>query len=66
MKNANSLFIAEVKKQQSLRNLTYTDLARLTGFSKSTIDAFMCGVRSGDRIKKALAEALEIQMDKSG
>ena len=64
MKNANSLFIAEVKKQQSVRNLTYTDLARLTGFSKSTIDAFMCGVRNGDRVKKALAEALEIQTDK--
>ena len=62
MKNTNRLFIAEVKKQQSIKNLTYNDLEKLTGISKSTIGAFMCGARDSEDVKKALARALDIEI----
>ncbi|MCM1062637.1 MAG: helix-turn-helix domain-containing protein [Eubacterium sp.] len=63
MNKANSLFIAEVKKQQSITKLTYKDLERITGVPKSTISAFMCGAREGEDVKLALAKALEIKID---
>lgn len=63
MKSSNSLFIAEIKKQQSIRSLTYKDLERITGISKSTIAAFMCGARDGEEVKQALAKALDISID---
>jgi hypothetical protein len=34
----------------------------MTGFKKSTIDAFMCGVRKSDNVAKAIAAALKIEL----
>ncbi len=63
MKKTNSLFIAEVKKKQSILNLTYKDLERMTRVPKSTISSFMCGARDSNEVKKALAKALDIEID---
>ncbi len=63
MKKTNSLFIAEVKKKQSILNLTYRDLEKLTGISKSTISSFMCGARDSEDVKKVLADVLDIKLD---
>lgn len=60
-KEKNKLLIAEIKRQQSINDWTYEDLEKETGIPKSTISAFMCGVRDGDEVREALsafAEAL--------
>lgn len=58
--NTNILFIAEVKRRQKLLDLTYRDLEIMTGVPKSTIGAFMSGVRDPKGVKEALAKALKI------
>ncbi len=55
------LLKAEVKKQMYLRDLEYKDLAELTGIKRSTISAFMCGVRNSETTARALARVLEIE-----
>lgn len=56
------IFRAEVKKQMHLRGLKYADLATMTGLKRSTISAFMCGVRSSDTTARLLAKALNIEL----
>jgi hypothetical protein len=56
------LFRAKIAEQKKLRNLTNADMAKLTGYTKSTIDAFMCGVRESENVAKAIAEALDIEI----
>lgn len=53
-------FKAEVKKQQCLKRLTYSDLEEITGYKASTIEAFMCGRKVTDNVALALAKALDI------
>ena len=55
------LFCGKVAEQKKLRKLTNADLAKMTGYSKKTIEAFMCGARESDRIAKALAAVLNIE-----
>lgn len=59
--NANAVFVAEVDKQKRLKNLTNADIAKLTGYTRSTIDAFMGGFRDSNNVRKAIAEALKIE-----
>lgn len=56
------LFIAEVKKQLSIRNWKYEDLAKATGFKVGTIKAFMCGYRHSDNVAKCISETLGIDI----
>ena len=56
------LLRAEIKKQVYLRGLSYADLAEMTGIKRSTISAFMCGVRNSDATASALARVLQIEM----
>lgn len=53
-------FKAEVKKQLALKEWTYADLAKASGYSRSTIESLMCGVRATDKVCKAVAKALDI------
>ena len=55
------LFCGKVAEQKKLRKLTNADLAKMTGYRKKTIEAFMCGARESDRIAKALAAVLNIE-----
>lgn len=55
------LFRGEVAKQKKLRKLTNKDIAKLTGLSHATIDAFMAGARESERTATAIANALEIE-----
>ncbi len=63
MIKVNRMFIAEVKKQQSIKDLTYKDLERITGVPENTIKSFMRGARDSENVKKALAKALDIETD---
>lgn len=62
MVKVNRLFIAEVKKQQSIKDLTYRDLERITGVPENTIKSFMRGARNSEEVKRSLAEALNIDI----
>ncbi|SHI23871.1 hypothetical protein SAMN02745823_03776 [Sporobacter termitidis DSM 10068] len=55
------LLRAEIAKQKNLQKKTNADLAGLTGFSKKTIEAFMCAARDSDSVANALAKALKIE-----
>ena len=58
----NRIFIAEVKKQLSIRRWKYADLAKATGYTRTTIEAFMIGKRDSENMIKAIATALEIEI----
>lgn len=60
--NTYRLFCGKVAEQKKLRKLTNGDLAKLTGYSVKTINAFMCGARESAAIAKALAAVLEIEL----
>ena len=62
MVKVNRLFIAEVKKQQSIKDLTYRDLERITGVPENTIKSFMRGARDSEEVKRLLAKALNIDI----
>jgi len=49
-------------KQKRIKQLTNADLGHLTGFSRSTIDAFMAGARESENVARAIAKALKIEM----
>ena len=57
---AHRQLIAEVKKQKYLRELTYEDIAKMAGYSPSSIKAFMAGVRQSQKLAEAIAKALNI------
>lgn len=59
--NIYKLFIAEVKKQLSIRGWKYADLAKATGYTVGTIEAFMCGARESERMADCIAKVLEIE-----
>ena len=56
------LFCGKIAEQKKLRKLTNGDLAKMTGYSKKTIEAFMCGARESEAIAKALAAVLNIEL----
>lgn len=53
-------FKAEVKKQLALRHWTYDDLAKATGYKRSTIESLMCGDRVTENVTAAVIKALDI------
>lgn len=58
-------FIAECKKEMRLRKLKNGDLARLTGFKTSTIDAFfsvIAGRERSEKVAKAISAALGVEL----
>lgn len=58
------LFCGKVAEQKKLQGLTNADLGRMTGYSKKTIESFMCGARESESIATALAAALHIELRK--
>lgn len=56
------LFIGKVAEQKKIRKLTNADIAKMTGYTKNAIDAFMCGKRSSENMAKAIAYVLEIEL----
>ncbi|MFR1050956.1 MAG: hypothetical protein ACLSE7_04435 [Lachnospirales bacterium] len=56
------LFCGKIAEQKKLRKLTNGDLAKMTGYKKKTIEAFMCGARESEKIAKALAAVLNIEL----
>ena len=56
------LFCGKVAEQKKLRKLTNADLAKMTGYRKKSIEAFMCGARESEAIAKAIAAALGIEL----
>lgn len=56
------LFIAEVKKQLSIKKWKYADLAKATGYKIGTIKAFMNGSRESDNVAQCIAKVLSIEI----
>lgn len=56
------LFTGEVAKVKKIRNLTNADLAKMTGYKESTIEAFMKGARPSEYVARAISHALGIEM----
>jgi len=62
------LFRAEIDKAKMLykqtngRKLTNADIAKRTGYSLSSIEAFMAGNRPSENIAKQIATALNIEL----
>lgn len=55
------LFRGKIAEQKKLRRLTNGDIAKMTGYSVSTINAFMAGNRENDKIANAIAKVLDIE-----
>ena len=60
--NIYKFFIAEVKKQLSLKGWKYADLAKATGYTVGTIEAFMCGARESENMAKCISKVLGIKI----
>lgn len=54
-------FRGKIAEQKKLRRLTNGDIAKMTGYSVSTINAFMAGRRENDKIANAIAKVLDIE-----
>ena len=59
--NIYKLFIAEVKKQLSIKGWKYADLSKATGYTVCSIEAFMCGARESERMADCIAKVLGIE-----
>lgn len=55
------LFRGKIAEQKKIRRLTDADIAKMTGYTTSTIRAFMCGSRENEKIATAIAQALGIE-----
>lgn len=62
MHNIYELFKAEVKKQMFINKFDYAAIAKLTGYKKSTIEAFMCGARESENVAKAIGKLFDIDV----
>lgn len=51
----------EIARVKQLRKLTYSDIARMTGYKSNTIAQFMSGTRESDDLAAAIAKALNIK-----
>ena len=60
--NIYKYFISEVKKQLSLKGWKYADLAKATGYTVGTIEAFMCGARESENMAKCISKVLGIKI----
>ncbi len=52
------LFVAEMKKQLTIRSWTYADLAKEIGFSKSAVDKFASGQSNSAELTNAISRVL--------
>lgn len=54
--------INQQRAQQNQPEFTYNELAQKSGLTRSTVCAFMCGVRNSDRTAQAIAMAMNIEI----
>ena len=59
--NIYKYFIAEVKKQLSLKGWKYADLAKATGYSIESINRLTSGQRAGEKLINTVAKVLDIE-----
>ena len=58
-------FIADCKREMWLRKMSNGDLAKQTGYKKSTIDAFFCDIPGREKsrhVAKAIAVVLNVKV----
>lgn len=60
--NIYTLFLGKIAEQKKNKHLTNADIAKKTGYTKKTIEAFMCGSRPSENVAKAIASVLNIEM----
>lgn len=56
------VFKGKVAEQKQIRRLTYAEIGKMTGYSKNAIAQFMCGARESERVAKAIAKVLDIEL----
>ena len=55
------LFVAEMKKQLTIKGWKYTDLAEATGYSVSALNKLTSGQRAGENLINTVAKVLDIE-----
>ncbi len=59
------VFIADCKREMRLRKMTNKDLAKATGYTKASIDAFFSDIKArkkSESVGKAIAVALNLKI----
>lgn len=56
------IFKGKVAEQKQVRKLNYEQIGKMAGYSKNAIAQFMCGKKESERVAKAIAQALDIEM----
>lgn len=57
-----TLFREKIRHAKVDKKYTNADIAKLTGYTKKTIESFMCGARESENVAKAIAKALNIEI----
>ena len=55
------LFVAEMKKQLTIKGWKNADLAKATGYSIESINRLTSGQRAGENLINAVAKVLDIE-----
>lgn len=59
------VFIADCKREMRLRRMTNGDLAKVTGYTKSSINAFFSDISArekSEKVAKAISVALGVEI----
>ena len=56
------LFREKIKHAKVDKKYTNADIAKLTGYTTSTVEAFMCGARVSDKVARAISKALNVEL----
>ncbi len=59
------IFIADCKREMRLRKMTNKDLAKATGYTKASINAFFADIKArkkSENVAKAIAAALRLKI----
>lgn len=56
------VFRSEVARVKKLKKIGDREIAEKTGFTLSTIRAFMCGARNSDQVARAIGKVLGIDV----
>lgn len=62
MKIIYEIFREKIKHAKVDKKCTNADIAKLTGYSKKTIESFMCGARESDKMARAISKALNVEL----
>lgn len=62
MRTIYEIFKEKIRHARIDKKMKNGDIAKVTGLSKATIEAFMCGARESEKTAKKIATALDIEL----